>query len=62
MVAMSCQYLTVKEAAAYLSVHIVTIRNMVKRGELPAIKVSTNLRIAVCDIQRLGQVGNAEPE
>lgn len=46
---MSCQYLTIKETAAWLSVSVYTVRKLVKSGELPSIKVATVTRIAVCE-------------
>ncbi len=39
------QFWTVEEAAAILALHPETIRRMIKRGELDAVKVARRLRI-----------------
>lgn len=43
---------TVREAAALLRVDIQTIRRMVKRGELEAVRVGGQLRIKRASLQR----------
>ena len=45
-------FLTVAEAAAYLRVHPETIRRLVRRGELTAIKVGSVWRVPVDALER----------
>ena len=45
------EMLTVAEAAAYLRVHPVSLRRMIRRGDLPALRVGRVWRIAAADLQ-----------
>jgi len=45
--------LTTDAAGQYLAVSKVTIRRMIARGDLPAIKIGTEYRIDEADIQAL---------
>lgn len=45
------QYLTVDEAAKLLRVHPETIRRMIRRGDLPFIRVGKTYRIDSSDIR-----------
>jgi excisionase family DNA binding protein len=46
-------YLTIQEAADLLQVGHQTVRNLVHAGELPALKVGKQYRIASADLDRL---------
>lgn len=47
------QAISTEEAAKRLNLHVETIRRMVRRGELPAVKVGTRVRVPVSVIDAL---------
>jgi excisionase family DNA binding protein len=47
------QMLTPEEAAARLSVHVETLRRLIRRGELPARKIGRMWRIDARDLAAL---------
>ena len=49
----AARYLTVEDAAAYLSCATKTIRRMITAGELPAYRVRTAIRIDRGDLDRV---------
>ncbi len=57
---MQDEILTVEEAAQYLKVDPVTIRNIIRRGLLPAMKVGRIYRIRRADLESL--IHKIEPE
>lgn len=44
------RYLTVSEAARLLSIHPVTVRRMVRRGELQAARVGRQYRVLLPEV------------
>jgi len=56
--------LTVDEAAGALAVHPQTVRRMIKRGELAAIKVARHWRVpqaALLELQRQSESATHKP-
>jgi excisionase family DNA binding protein len=49
------RFLTVDQAARQLRVTISTVRTMIARGELTAVRVGKHLRIPVSEIDRVLQ-------
>lgn len=45
------QMVTVEEAARITSCHPVTIRRMIQRGELPALRVGRRYRVRLSDLE-----------
>ena len=45
------QMVTVEEAARITACHPVTIRRMIQRGELPALRVGRQYRVRLSDLQ-----------
>jgi excisionase family DNA binding protein len=58
------QFLTVAQAAERLQVHPETVRRMIRRGDLPFVKVGTRYRIDPADLatQRNEKIVRAKPE
>ena len=54
------RYLTVVECAALLAVDHKTIRRLIDRGELPALRVGRVLRIAPADLEALRYRGGGD--
>ena len=50
------QFWTVEEAAAVLALHPETIRRMIRRGELKAVKVARRFRVPFSAIEALKAV------
>lgn len=50
---MSIQMLTVDQAASALAVHPETVRRMIKRGEIAAVKVARRWRINSNELQKI---------
>lgn len=47
---------TIAAAANYLSVSVPTVRRMIQRGELPAVRLSPQvIRVRVADLDALGE-------
>lgn len=46
------QLATVQEAAERLAVHPMTVRRLIERGQMPAVRVGRAIRIDVNDIRR----------
>ncbi len=46
------EVLTAEEVAAYLRVHLMTVRRWCRQGELPAAKVGRSYRIRRADLDR----------
>jgi len=60
---MAQDLLTAQEAAELLKVKKATVYEMIKRGEIPAVKIGKQLRIDQKDLQKLLQpAGGREPE
>ena len=55
MSAVSDRYLTVDECAALLRVEHKTVRRLIERGTLPALRVGRVLRINPADLSRLAE-------
>ena len=55
---MATQMLTVEAAAAALSVHPQTIRRMIKRGDLAAVKVARQWRVPQSALEKLEAVAH----
>jgi excisionase family DNA binding protein len=47
------ELLTVEEVAEYLRVSIYTVREMIKSGKLPGVKLGKSYRIKRADVERL---------
>ena len=47
-------YLTVKEAASRLKLHPNSVRTMIQKGQLEAIKINRQYRVLPAAIQQLG--------
>jgi len=56
--ASSNELMTLKEVAALIRVHRVTVRKMVMRGELPAFRIGVFWRIRRVHVERLIARGN----
>ena len=52
------EFLTVAEVASLLRLNQQTIRNMIDRGELPAVRVGRRVRIMHADLDRLLEHGH----
>lgn len=46
------EVMTAEEVAAYLRVHLITVRRWCRQGELPAVKVGRSYRIRRTDLDR----------
>ena len=44
------EYLTAHDVAQILNVSLVTVRNLIRKGELPATKINRRYRIARSDL------------
>ena len=58
---MAQDYLTAREAAELLKLKKATVYEMVKRGEIPAVKIGKQVRIQREDLEKLMQPGTREP-
>jgi len=47
---MSERLVTIEEAAEHISCHPATIRRMVQRGEIPALKIGRQYRVRMSDL------------
>jgi len=47
---MSEHLVTIEEAADYISCHPTTVRRMVQRGEIPALKIGRQYRVRMSDL------------
>jgi putative molybdopterin biosynthesis protein len=47
------ELLTVEEVSAFLKLGVPTIREMIKRGDIPASKIGRQYRINKADVERL---------
>ncbi len=47
------ELLTVEEVAEYLRVSIYTVREMIKSGKLPGVKLGKSYRIKRADVEKL---------
>jgi excisionase family DNA binding protein len=51
----------INEVAKILKVHPITVRNLIKRGVLPYVKIGGSIRIKESDLKELlGSVKNSE--
>ena len=48
---MSEKLVTIEEAAEHISCHPTTIRRMVQRGEIPALKIGRQYRVRMSDLE-----------
>ena len=46
------EYLTTKEVAKILQVHLITVQRWIRRGWLPAIRIGRQYRVKLEDIEK----------
>ncbi len=55
------ELMTVEEVSTFLKLGVPTIREMIKRGDIPAAKIGRQYRINRADIERLATPKTFEP-
>jgi excisionase family DNA binding protein len=55
-------YLNVYEAAEYVGLHYQTIRQWIRKGRLPALKLGREFRVTKADLDAMYQPVHVKPE